>query len=82
MPLSLNRPHSGGGSGDGPDKNYIHNQNSPSSLWIINHNLFKYPSVTIVNELNEEVYGNIEYLSINSIKITFGNPETGKAFIN
>ena len=35
------------------DLNYVHYQDSPQDTWIIQHNLDKYPSVTVVNSAGE-----------------------------
>ena len=64
------------------DKTYIHNQGSSSSVWVINHNLEKYPSVTIVDSGNNVVVGDISYNSTNQLTVTFNAPFSGKAYVN
>lgn len=64
------------------DWNYVHTQSSPSSSWSINHNLGKYPSVTIVDTAGSEVEGNVTHTGPNGLTITFTAPFSGKAFIN
>ena len=66
----------------GTDKNYTHEQNIPSAVWTINHNLNKKPSVTVVNSGDLVVYGDVEYITLNSLKITFSGGFTGKAYLN
>ena len=59
---------------------YVHTQTIPATQWIVNHNLNKYPSVTIVNEINVEVIGDIVYTNTNQVIISFSNAFYGKAF--
>lgn len=53
-----------------------------SSEWIIDHNLEKYPSVTVVDSAGTIIVGEVTYLSLNSLKITFQAPFAGKAYLN
>lgn len=64
------------------DKNYIHNQLSASNSWVLNHNLNKYGSVTIVDSGNTIVVGDVEYNSLNQITINFNASFSGKAYVN
>jgi hypothetical protein len=53
-----------------------------SSVWILEHNLNKYPAVSIVNSANVTVYGDIVYDTLNKVTVTFNAAHTGKAFFN
>tara|TARA_R110002153_G_scaffold96029_1_gene230169 strand:- start:786 stop:1322 length:537 start_codon:yes stop_codon:yes gene_type:complete len=53
-----------------------------AQTWTITHNLGKYPSVTVVDNSNVIVVGNVDYLSTNVIQITFEDPFSGCAFLN
>lgn len=64
------------------DYAYIHNQLAPSSTWIVDHNLGKYPSVTIVDSSNAEVVGEVFFDSSNRVTLTFSAAFSGKAYIN
>jgi len=64
------------------DKNFLFIQNIPSNIWTINHNLNKYPSVTVIDSAGTEVEGTVEHVDINNILITFNGSFSGKAFIN
>ena len=66
----------------GGDKNYIHLQNTPSSVWTITHNLNKRPSVTVVDSAEEIVYGEVEYNGDNQVTLTFAGAFSGKAYFN
>lgn len=64
------------------DKNYIHEQMSSSQVWDIEHNLNKYPSVSIIDSGGNEVLGDINYTSKNHITIKFSSAFSGSAFLN
>lgn len=64
------------------DLTYIHIQSSPSSEWTINHNLQKYPSVSIVDSAGSFVVGDVIYTDINSLRIIFSSGFSGKAYLN
>lgn len=64
------------------DANYVYTQASPSSQWVITHNLAKYPSVTVVDSANNMVFGEVLYDSVNQVTITFAGGFSGKAFFN
>lgn len=68
-------------TGDG-DKYYYHAQGSTSAQWEIEHNLGKYPSVTVVSSAGEEIYCDKTYVSINKVVLNFGTPISGAAFLN
>tara|TARA_R100001510_G_C7602206_1_gene168453 strand:- start:359 stop:658 length:300 start_codon:yes stop_codon:yes gene_type:complete len=66
---------------------FTHTQSSTSNTWTINHNLAKFPSVTVVDSGETVVIGTIVYNSKNQLTITFfseGSPTAfqGKAYLN
>lgn len=66
-------------SGDG---SFVYDQNTAQSIWIIDHTLNGYPSVTVVDTGGNEVYGNINYVSTTQVIVSFSAPFTGRAFLN
>lgn len=64
------------------DKYYREEVSIASNIWEINHNLDKYPSVTIVNNFKRKVIGDVEYIDKNNIKITFTVESSGEVFCN
>lgn len=64
------------------DKNFVFVQNTPSLVWHVNHNLNKYPSVSVVNINNILMYGNTTYIDQNNLTIEFSAEFSGKAYIN
>ena len=61
---------------------FTHSQNSASATWNITHNLNCFPSVMVVDSAGSVVYGNIEYLDANSLRLTFVASFGGKAYLN
>jgi hypothetical protein len=60
---------------------FIHEQLSPSSLWVINHNLNKYPSVTVTDSAGNVVVGDVKHVSLNTTEINFSAAFAGKAIL-
>ncbi|NWJ94582.1 MAG: hypothetical protein HXX20_02270 [Chloroflexi bacterium] len=77
MPSVIYVPYVGTG-----DKNFIYTQNTPSTLWTITHNLGKYPSISAIDSAGTQVFGEVKYLSLNQLTISFGWAFSGKASLN
>ena len=60
----------------------IHEQSVADTVWVIRHDLGRYPSITVVDSSGEEVEGGIKYDSSNQITLTFSAPFGGYAYIN
>ena len=67
---------------------YVHTQNSASTTWTINHNLGRFPSVSIKFSSSDNVYTNVQafagvvYNSNNQITINLAAAESGFAYLN
>jgi hypothetical protein len=70
------------GTGSGSDANYVHDQTTPASIWIVDHNLGKFTAVSVVDSAGTEVEGDVDYLSLNTVRLTFSSPFSGKAYFN
>ena len=57
-------------------------QPTPSVEWTIQHNMDKFPSVSVVNNNNILMYGNTTYVDTNNLIITFTAGFSGKAYLN
>jgi len=66
----------------GGDKTFIFNQGVPATVWNIQHNLLKFPSVSVVNSLNESVICTNEYIDNNNVRVSFSAAFSGKAYLN
>lgn len=63
-------------------KIYTHHQSTPLDIWNVNHNLGKFPSVTIVDSEGAMVIGDILYIDENNLQISFSSAFSGKAYFN
>lgn len=69
------------------DITYTHNQSSTSNTWVINHDLHRFPSVTVVDSAETIVQGTVVYNSNKQLTITFFSGGgalafQGKAYLN
>lgn len=72
--LSVNR--------DVVDKTYTHTQSVAASTWTIQHNLNKYPAVTVIDSAGSCVVGEVKYIDANALTVIFSGAFSGKAFLN
>ena len=66
----------------GGDKHFVFQQSVAESVWTIEHNMGKKPSVIIVDSGDNVVEGCEVYIDDNNMEIQFGSPFTGKAYLN
>ena len=64
------------------DKNFVFTQTVASNTWTINHTLDKFPSVSVVDSAGTEVFGQVQYINLSKITITFSSAFAGEAFLN
>lgn len=64
------------------DKTYIHSQILASKLWIVYHDLNKFPSVSVVDSGGNIVFGSITYISKDTISIEFTAEFSGTVYLN
>lgn len=65
-----------------PSPAYRHSQGVADNIWTINHNLKFHPNATVVDSAGTIVEGDIEYLDINTIRITFTAAFSGYAYLS
>jgi len=66
-----------------PATSYIHSQLTPSSSWIIPHNLSKYPSVTILDSAGTQIaFPDLSYPNANTVLLGFDFSFSGTAYLN
>lgn len=70
------------GGGGGNDKNFVYQQVTNSSSWIVNHNLDKKCSVQVVDDAFQEIIGSITWLNNNTVKVEFNSAITGYVYCN
>lgn len=63
-------------------KTYIHEQGIASDTWLIEHNLDKYPSVTVVDTAGTVFSAQVEYNDENNCTVYINGATKGKAYLN
>jgi hypothetical protein len=48
----------------------------------VTHNLQKYPAVTVVSSAKQIVMGDVEYIDMNNLTVTFSAPFSGTVYCN
>lgn len=51
-------------------------------IWQIEHNLGKFPSITVVDTAKNVIYADVTYNDLNNVTITFASSVTGYAYFN
>lgn len=64
------------------DHSYVHDQGIAANVWVINHNLNRKPSITVVDTADTVVAGKREYINNNTVRLTFNASFKGKAYLN
>ena len=80
--VSIAAPGSPSSGGGGDDKNYIHVKSPLSASWTVNHNLGKWPVVTVVDTGDNVLVPDVHYIDNSSLTVTFAAPTSGKAVCN
>ena len=62
--------------------NYNHTQSTASSTWTITHNLGFNPAVSVVDSGGNHVIGDVNYVSVNALTISFSAPFGGSAYLS
>lgn len=75
-------PGPAGANGSGGDLNFTFTQAIAAASWVINHNLGKFPSVSVVDSGGSWVIGDVSYTNANSLTVTFGAAFTGVCYLN
>jgi hypothetical protein len=64
------------------DANFVHTQGVAATQWVIDHNLGKKCSVTVVDSAETVQIGQVTYNSVNRVTLDFEAAFSGKAFFN
>ena len=64
------------------DKHFTFNQATPAATWNVQHNLDKFPSVTVALPSGQVGQADVTYVDENNLTITFAGAESGKAYMN
>lgn len=63
-------------------KEYTHRQISAQSNWVIEHNLGRKPSVTVVDSAGSTCIGEVKYIDNNTLELSFTAEFSGFAYLN
>ena len=66
----------------GTDKDYKYTQGTPASTWEVEHNLGKFPSVTVKLADGKQVEAAVVHIDKNNLTITFSSSNLGTAYMN
>ena len=69
-------------SADAEDKTFVFTQGAPAVQWTVQHNLNKFPSVSVVNNNNIVINGEVTYIDANNVQLDFSAGFAGKAYLN
>ena len=61
---------------------FIFNQNTVATVWNIQHNLGKFPSITVIDTGDTVVAGEYTYIDNNNVQLNFSAGFAGKAYLN
>ena len=61
---------------------FIFNQNTVATVWNIQHNLGKFPSITVIDTGDTVVAGEYTYIDNNNVQLNFSAAFAGKAYLN
>jgi len=61
---------------------FIFTQTVAATVWNVNHNLGKFPSISVVDTANTVVAGQYEYTDNNNVILKFSAGFAGKAYLN
>ena len=70
------------GSGEAAAYSYVYDALSPSEVWVVQHNLGWYPSVTVIDSGGTVIVPDVRYNDTNTITLTFSSPTSGKVFLS
>lgn len=61
---------------------FIYEQGVASSIWEIQHNMGKFPSVTVVDSADNEIVAEVHYIDNDNVVVTMNGASKGKAYLN
>ena len=65
-----------------PQSTYVYDQAIAATVWTVNHNLNKHPSITVVDSAGTTVDFKATYINSNTCQLEFNAPFKGTAYLN
>lgn len=75
-------PGPAGPQGASSGMQFIFTQHVAAEVWVIEHNLGRYPVITIIDSGGEETSGEVTYVDLNHVTVEFSAPFSGIAVCN
>ena len=66
----------------GGNATFVFTQNTPSKKWIIQHNLNRFPSVSVLDSAGSIIEGDLVYDDSNKLHVCFSIEFSGMAYLN
>jgi hypothetical protein len=64
-----------------PAARFVFDQPQANVVWVINHALGTFPTVTVIDSAGDEVEGDVEYPTPNQVVLSFSAPFAGTAYL-
>lgn len=61
---------------------YVHVQSMPADVWLIEHSLGFYPNATVLDSAGTQVEGDVTYISVNELSLSFVGAFSGTAYLS
>ena len=61
---------------------YVYTQPTASDVWLIEHNMQRYPAVSVVDSAGTQIIGEVQYINENTIMVYFTAAFSGVAYLN
>lgn len=71
-----------GPSGEPENVSFVHEQQSFSNVWTINHNLGYRPAALVQDYSNNTIEGSLQHQDINTLTISFNESVSGYAYLS
>lgn len=81
-PVGPTGPQGAVGPAGPAGSSYAHTQNTVSSTWSITHNMGFYPNVTTTDATGFPIEGEVSYLDLNSLTVSFSIATSGFAYLS
>jgi hypothetical protein len=69
-------------SGTQVDLSYVYQQIAASDTWTVHHGLGKKPAVSVIDTAGTQVYGEVEYVDLDTVQVSFSAPFSGECICN
>ena len=60
---------------------YVHTQGTASATWTIAHNLGRFPCVSLLDSVKQEIEGQVDHVDVNNLTVSFSGPVSGTALL-